>query len=474
MEPRNVLYVNLSEGVDTALLEKLLPEWMVHKAEGLQSSQRLIDDKCCQVGIVSFGPRCEELCTPELQSIIFANPGVNWVAVLQKSALDNTEIQNLIARFFYDHHHLSVDISRLKMTLGHAYGRAQLARQFTEDRSVNETLGIEEGLVGSSTSIQKLRSDVNKISRVDAPVLITGESGTGKEVAAHLIHKYSRRASGPFVAVNCAALSANLIQAELFGHEKGSFTGAHKQRIGRIEAANNGTIFLDEIGDLPPDMQIILLRFLDEQIIERVGGHESIPVDVRVIAATNVDLQCSIEENIFREDLYYRLKVLCLQIPNLCGRGQDVEVLANYFIDKFRDSHSTQIKGLSYMAIQALYSYHWPGNVRELMNTIRRALVMSNGPLILPEDLGLERRAMCRRIRTLEESRGMAEEAAILNAFDHAGSNITQAAEHLNISRGTLYRLMEKHDITWPKRPVKEISITQPSPDFSPDRHGLA
>ncbi|MEN8207477.1 MAG: sigma-54 dependent transcriptional regulator, partial [Pseudomonadota bacterium] len=317
---------------------------------------------------------------------------------------------------------------------------------------MNEKLGIEEGLVGSSTSILKLRRMIKKISRVDTPVLITGESGTGKELAANLIHKFSRRAAGPFVAVNCAALPASLVQAELFGHEKGSFTGAHKQRIGRIEAANNGTIFLDEIGDLPPDMQITLLRFLEEHTIERVGGHGSIPVDVRVIAATNVDLQGAIEENTFREDLYYRLKVLCLHMPSLNERGQDVEMLANYFIDKFCDSHSRQIKRLSYTAIQTMYSYHWPGNVRELMNAIRSALVMSDGPLILPADLGLERRAMCRSIRTLEESRGMAEKAAILNAFEHAGSNITMAAEYLSISRGTLYRLMEKHAITWPER----------------------
>ena len=311
----------------------------------------------------------------------------------------------------------------------------------------------------------KLRHQIEKIARVETPVLITGESGTGKELAANLIHHASRRTAGPFVAVNCAALPASLIQAELFGHEKGSFTGAHKQKIGRFEAANGGTIFLDEIGDLPPEMQITLLRFLDQCAIERVGSLESIPVDVRVIAATNVDLQQAIEQGRFREDLYYRLKVLHLRMPSLCERGQDVEVLANHFIDKFRNSTSAHIQGLSQAAINAMYSYSWPGNVRELMNSIRGALVMSDGPLILPEDLGQERRAMNRCVRTLEESRATAEKAAILNAFENAGSNITHAAEYLDISRGTLYRLMEKYAVTWPGKGVTREAATRNDED---------
>jgi len=307
-----------------------------------------------------------------------------------------------------------------------------------------------DGLVGDSAAIQSLRRQVEKIARVDTPMLITGESGTGKELAANLVHRASRRATGPFVAVNCAALPASLIQAELFGHEKGAFTGAHKQKIGRFEAANGGTIFLDEIGDLPPEMQITLLRFLEQRTIERVGGLESIPVDVRVIAATNVDLQRAIDQGRFREDLYYRLKVLHLRMPSLCERGQDLEVLASHFIDKFRDASSAHIQGLSHAAIKAMYSYSWPGNVRELMNSIRGALVMSDGPLLTPEDLGLERRAMRRAVRTLDEARASAEKSAILNAFENTGSNVSQAAEYLNISRGTLYRLMEKFDIAWP------------------------
>jgi DNA-binding NtrC family response regulator len=337
------------------------------------------------------------------------------------------------------------------MVLGHAYGKAQLTRQSIEPRAARQKLGVKEGLIGNSAATMSVRRQIRKVARADSPVLITGESGTGKELAARLIHQLSRRrAAGPFVAVNCAALPVNLIQAELFGYEKGAFTGAYRQKIGRIEAANKGTIFLDEIGDLPLDMQVNLLRFLEQHTVDRVGGVEPIPVDVRVIAATNVDLHRAIEQDRFREDLYYRLRVLHLHMPGLCQRGHDLEMLANYFVDKFRDSNSAQIEGLSHSAIQTMYSYHWPGNVREMMNSIRRALVMSEGALIFPEDLGLERRAMRRCVTTLAESRGMAEKAAIRNAFENAGGNITHVARYLDISRGTLYRLMEKYAISWP------------------------
>ena len=450
MKTRNLLYVELGNGLDTDLLEQISSNWVVHKAQDARSAQKLIEENSCQVGMARFGDDCEGLCKPELKDILFSTPHLKWVAVLQRSALENAKVREVISRNFHDYHHLPVDTPLLLMALGHAWGKAQLECRISEDRTTTDHLGLEDGLVGNSAAIGTLRRQIEKIARVETPILITGESGTGKELAARLIHRASRRAAGPFVAVNCAALPANLIQAELFGHEKGSFTGAYKQKIGRLEAADKGTIFLDEIGDLPPDMQITLLRFLEQHTIERVGGLESIRLDVRVIAATNVDLHHAIEQKRFREDLYYRLKVLHLRMPSLCQRGQDLEVLANHFIQKFRDANSAHIEGLSHSAVKAMYSYSWPGNVRELMNSIRGALVMSNGPLIMPEDLGQERRTMRRYVRTLEDARATAEKAAILNAFENASSNITQAAEYLGISRGTLYRLMEKYAIHWP------------------------
>jgi len=457
MKPRNLLYLELGDGLDTDFLDSISIDWVPNKAWDPQSVQKLIDEKCCHVGIVRFGDDVEGLCNLQLNDTLFSTAYINWVAVLQKSALENENVRQLVSRFFYDYHHLPVDTERLNTVLGHAYGKAQLARHCIEQRAGKQQLGVEEGLIGNSAAVMSVRQRIKKVARSDTPVLITGESGTGKELAARLIHQLSpRRAAGPFVAVNCAALPASLIQAELFGYEKGSFTGAYKQKIGRIEAANKGTIFLDEIGDLPLDMQVNLLRFLEQHTIERVGGIEPIPVDVRVIAATNVDLHRAIDQNRFREDLYYRLNVLHLHMPSLCQRGPDLEMLANHFIDKFRNSNSAQIEGLSHSATQTMYSYHWPGNVRELMNSIRRALVMSEGPLIFPENLGLERRTMRRHVTTLAESRRMAEKAAIRNAFESAGGNITQVAEYLGTSRGTLYRLMEKHAISWPGKVVED------------------
>ncbi len=450
MKPRNLLYVELGDELDADFLEKISTDWVFHKAGDPESAQKLIDEKCCHVGIVRFGEDCEGLCNPELNDILFSTLYLNWVAVLPRPALENEKIRELVSRHFYDYHCLPVDTVRLKMVLGQAYGKAQLAQQSVKQRAATQQLGVKEGLIGNSAPIMRVRRQIKKVARADTPVLITGESGTGKELAARLMHQLSSRAAGPFVAVNCAALPVNLIQAELFGYEKGSFTGAYKQKIGRIEAANKGTIFLDEIGDLPLDMQVNLLRFLEQKTIDRVGGVEPIPVDVRVIAATNVDLHRAIEKNRFREDLYYRLMVLHLHMPSLCQRGQDLEMLANHFIDKFSDSNSEQIEGLSHSAIQTMYSYHWPGNIREMMNSIRRALVMMDGPLILPKHLALERRAMRRSVRTLKESRRMAEKAAIRNAFENACGSISHVAEYLDISRGTLYRLMEKHNISWP------------------------
>ena len=451
MDARNLLYVETSKLQDTIINEKIFPEWGVQTAHDVASARLLINKHNYGVGIVRLSCNDEELLTGELKEILFSNPYFKWIALLPQSALQNRSVCRLLSEHFYDFHHIPVDAQRLNTVLGHAFSNAQLNYE-TAQQQLTECSVVDEGMVGESPAINALRSQLRKIAKVDTPVLITGESGTGKEMAANLIHRASIRADAPFVAVNCAALPANLIQAELFGYEKGAFTGAYKQKIGRIESANMGTIFLDEIGDLPADMQIILLRFLEERTIDRVGGGEPVPVDVRVIAATHVDLQDAVERGEFREDLYYRLRVLHLHIPTLSERGKDVVHLANHFFEKFRYEKRHVVKDFSHSAIQAMYSHDWPGNVRELMNSVRRALVMSNGPLILPADLGIERRGNKRFVMSLEESRAAADMAAIMCAFENGGNNITRAAGLLGTSRGTLYRLMEKHDIRWPVR----------------------
>lgn len=243
-------------------------------------------------------------------------------------------------------------------------------------------------MVGASEAMLKVFSDIRKVGAVDAPVLITGESGTGKELAALAIHERSDRRSGPFIPINCAGLPPTLIASELFGHEKGSFTGASARRIGRIEAASGGTLFLDEIGDIPLELQSHLLRFLQEQTIDRIGANTPIRVDVRVIAATNNDLETAVKQGRFREDLFYRLNVLGVDIPPLRERGEDIELLSTYFLHKFSQEIGRPECKFDDHTIEALCNFPWPGNVRELISCIRRAVVMAEGEYITIADLG--------------------------------------------------------------------------------------
>ncbi|UEN99589.1 sigma-54 dependent transcriptional regulator [Acidiferrobacter thiooxydans] len=291
---------------------------------------------------------------------------------------------------------------------------------------------------------------IAKISQSDAPVLIQGETGTGKELCALAVHAHSARSTRPFVAVNCGALPDKLIQSELFGHEKGAFTGAHQRKIGRIEAAEGGTLFLDEIGDLSLDLQVNLLRVLQGGTYERVGGTETLRADIRVIAATHVDMEKAVGEKRFREDLYYRLNVLNLDVPPLRSRDGDVVLLARHWFDMFAAERNPQVRGFSRDAFAALSRHHWPGNVRELINRVRRAMVMCERQLIGPEDLGLEHVGPHRDIpveETLAEARERAEREAICEAVDRSAGNLSRAARSLGISRVTLYRLLDKYQI---------------------------
>ena len=247
-----------------------------------------------------------------------------------------------------------------------------------------------DDLLGASPQMQQVFSTIDKVAATEAPILICGESGTGKELVARALHGRSRRKAGPFIAINCTAIPENLLESELFGHEKGAFTGAHAQREGRIELANDGTLFLDEIGDLPLALQVKLLRFLQEHTIERVGGRKEIIIDTRVIAATNSNLDLAIREGRFREDLYYRLGVVKMQIPPLRDREGDVELLAMSFLHKYSGEQKKKALGITQRGLDALKKHTWPGNVRELENRIRRAVIMVQGRKISDEDLELE------------------------------------------------------------------------------------
>jgi len=299
-----------------------------------------------------------------------------------------------------------------------------------------------------SPAMQKLFTLIRKVSCNDYPVLVSGESGTGKEMVAHAIHELSSRSSKPFVIINCGAIPENLLESELFGHEKGAFTGAAARKIGKFELADGGTLFLDEIGELPLALQVKILRCLQEGTIERIGGNKTLSLDVRIIAATNIDLHEAIGKGTFREDLYFRLNVVPVQLPPLRERPEDIIMLAQHFLQTEAKALKAGHVSFSPGAIVALSAHSWPGNVRELQNRIRRALSVISGQLIMPDNLGLEEEQkdkINQKLLTLQEARDQAEQRCVQQALVLTGNNISQAAKLLATSRPTLHDLIKKH-----------------------------
>ena len=262
-----------------------------------------------------------------------------------------------------------------------------------------------------------------------------------------MFQNLSAQQKGSFVAVNCGAIPENLIQAELFGHTRGAFTGADREKVGRIEAAHGGTLFLDEIGDLSLPLQVNLLRFLQEGVIEKVGSTKPVRVDARVVAATHRDIERQIETGNFREDLYYRLNVLRVVLPPLRERYDEIESLATVYLEQFAQESDSRVVGFSRQAMRVIKSYDWPGNIRELVNRVRRAVIMADQPLLTPGDLGLDRRFSNRGNKTLKQARAEADRSALIRALNTSGHNIAEAARHLDVSRLTIYRLMERHGV---------------------------
>jgi two-component system, NtrC family, response regulator len=348
-----------------------------------------------------------------------------------------------VAQGAYDFCQKPVDTDVLKLIVSRALRIHELEQQNEQLRS-SALLAPFGGLIASDEPMQNVCRMIEKVAPTDVSVLLLGESGTGKELLARAIHDLSGRATERFQAINCAAIPEQLLESELFGHEKGSFTGAIRTTQGKIEHANRGTLFLDEIGDMPLPLQAKLLRFLQDRIVERVGGRAQIPVDVRVVCATNQDLQLLIAQQRFRQDLYYRIGEVIVNIPPLRDRPGGAAVLAHAFLRKFSAQQGRARRGYSDDAIQALSSYEWPGNVRELENKVKTAIIMAEGPLITAADLGLVPRESSDHVFNLREVRARAEKLAVHQALVMADSNVSRAAELLGITRPTLYDLMEK------------------------------
>ena len=394
---------------------------------------------------------------PPLRAAL-AETQIDWIAAVPRRLIDLPAWQTLLYEWVYDYHTLPYDPERLLVTLGRAYGRA-LLNQNGGEQVEPQTLEYAD-FIGQCANMRKLKDDIRKVASTGISAMITGESGTGKEMVARLLHEMSPRKGGPFVAVNCAAIPGTLIQSELFGYERGAFTGANPRKIGRIAAAATGPLFVAEIGDLARDLQANLLRFLQEGTIERVGSAVSKEVDVRVISATHVNLPLAIAAGNFRDDLFYRLNVCNLRIPPLRERQEDIIPLAERFLTGCVARQKLPPKRFASEALTAMQRYTWPGNVRELQNRVYQGAVMSAGRQVTPLDMGIDDKIVPEIAwQTLDEVRGLAERGALQRTLTLCRYNYSLAAQNLGISRATLYRLLDKHQLGTGDDPDDEADI---------------
>jgi two-component system NtrC family response regulator len=379
-----------------------------------------------------------------LKQIMHLAPKTKVIVVTGNDDRENAI--SAVAMGAYDFYQKPIDLDVLNLIISRAFQLDQLERDFDRLRTLpSEPL---QGLIASSAVMEKLIRMIEKVAPTNATVLLLGESGTGKEVLAKAVHALSQRAKQPFIAVNCAAIPENLLESELFGYEKGAFTGAVKQTKGKIEYADGGTFFLDEIGDLPLSLQAKLLRFIQERTLERLGGRTEIPVDVRIICATHQNITRLIEQGQFREDLYYRINEITVNIPPLRERSGDAVLIATALIKRFSAENGKAVKGLSKEAARLIENYAWPGNIRQLENKIKRAVIMADESVLSPDDLELDIQSDSYEMPlNLKEVRENAESEAIKRALAYTDNHISNAAKLLGVTRPTLYTLFNKYGI---------------------------
>ncbi|HEY0626154.1 MAG TPA: PEP-CTERM-box response regulator transcription factor [Allosphingosinicella sp.] len=380
-----------------------------------------------------------------LESILALRPDTKVVVATGHGARESA--LRAIASGAYDYYQKPVDIDQLGLIVRRAF---QLHEIENENRRLEERVGDERTVLGTmitaAPEMLKVARTIERVANADVSVMLLGASGTGKELLARGVHDASGRRDKGFVAINCAAIPENLLEAELFGYEKGAFTGAIKTTEGKIELAEGGTLFLDEVGDIPLPLQVKLLRFLQERVIERIGGRKAIPVDTRIVCATHQNLEAMIQEGRFREDLFYRLAEIVVKIPTLAERHGDAALLAKYFLARFAKEMNPQVKGFTPGALAAITDWHWPGNVRELENRMKRAVIMADSKLITAEDLDLEALEEALPVN-LKSAREEADRRAIRQALAKTEGNISGAAKLLGISRPTLYDLLKHYDL---------------------------
>ena len=440
-----LLIVDDDKEIQTQMKWALADDYEVVQAEDRRGAKHGMSSSKSQVVLLDLGLPPHPNDTQEgfltLGDLLAADASAKVIVITGQADRENA--LKAIDEGAYDFLCKPINTQELRIILKRAFYVAQLEQENERMQAQRAGDGFE-GMLGSSPQIQDVFTAIRKVATTDVPVLILGESGTGKEMAALAIHRRGSRKDGPFVTINCSAIPEPLLESELFGHEKGAFTGAHVQRKGRIEAAAGGTLFLDEIGELPAALQVKLLRFLQEQRLERVGGREPIDVDARVIAATNADLKRGMADGRFREDLYFRLAVVVLSLPPLRERKGDVVLLVKALLKKYSDERGANLNGFTPQALRAVEAYNWPGNVREMENRIRRAVIMAEGRRVGASDLELTNIAAGQPGATLKQAREALEKKMISQALDRNKGNVSRTAKALGISRPTLYELMEK------------------------------
>ncbi|WP_158934856.1 sigma-54 dependent transcriptional regulator [Burkholderia sp. S171] len=411
--------------------------WLVVPAMGHHAAAKLA--RAPMAGLLDLTDGLHEDRIARVEQLSRSVP-VAWVALVSQETLERKAVRNVIATHCFDFVMLPTSHEQIVSAIEQAIGM-EVLRSEVEPRELDDT--SSSGVIGSSDAMLELQRTIRKVAATDATVFISGESGTGKELTAQTIHAQSARRDLPFVAVNCGAVPPDLLHSELFGYERGAFTGATQRKIGQVEQAHGGTLFLDEIGDLPHESQAALLRFIQQRKIERLGGLDAIDVNVRVITATHQDMQAAVAEGRFRPDLFFRLCVLEVREPPLRVRGKDITELAMHALERFKDERARKIHGFAPDAIAAMHNYAWPGNVRELINRVRRAIVLSEGKLITADDLELAEHVLLAP-NSLREARASAERRAIEVAlFVHKG-RVVDAARSLGVSRVHLHRLMQE------------------------------